>query len=858
MTQESQPNTEGQVESANSESTKAAGTSPRSQVPSSSTTLNNQGNNSGQIAVGKFIIQFNITYGGKVLKILAWSKERLRNRPRTERERFLPAPLNLVGRRKEVEGVITELQSKKILEFYGEAKIDRETLLRHLANHSELTTSFSDGVVFRDAGKYRTVSDLLQAILFIFYRVKSHTYFTNAEIRTRLGGKKALVLLDDVRLSRESILFLRDHMRGSKFVLASPKRCLEKDGDKSIPLEGMPADEALELARQEWNTGKFSAEEDPLDSDQDRLAVEKLRILLKGNPGKIREAVRKARKDDKRLEEIAEEIANAPSSEFSDPSSVLKMLNSLPKPARRILKVLAVLGITGLTLLVAQVKSDATTSVPKGNSSMDLSATEVKYHLDSLLQNGLIQSDGSRYSLDEPLKAVFKNSETLGSEWDLVPWRDKATTYFNDWMQQNQMQPDVVLKESDAVFNLLESAVDGGRWEEVVQMGRGLEGALALNGQWGAWEEVLNWELEAAKNLKDRASEAWALHQKGSRALCLGDTDIAYTCLTQALALREELDDRNGAAVTRHNLGLLLGLKRPESHLIPPILIGTVGAIFLSLWKTPDYNYQGYSVPISKPNPLPPAACIITGGSSAQITQNGNSFRGEEISYQLNGKPAKATLLGTLNTRSGWFYMETQNPTPGSCFIRLDGEKMSDGLIVGGASADEVLLDGKRSKIKTDKTSGATGTFRMTLSAQGANIWTLKIPKAGNEVNLEQLPQWMLKSGQKNPPKNLPPGNNRNPNGNTNSNPSELVKPTPQVEPLKRITELPPISSIPNQEELRFALKIATDKKDWSSAIEIVDRMIKNASPTDVKQLQEYKAELQKRLSESSSSTSRK
>jgi hypothetical protein len=69
---------------------------------------------------------------------------------------------------------------------------------------------------------------------------------------------------------------------------------------------------------------------------------------------------------------------------------------------------------------------------------------------------------------------------------------------------------------------------------------------------------VLRWILQAGQALGDQAAEAWALHQLGTRSLCLGDSGAAQTTLTQALQLRQALGDRAGAAVTQHNLDLLL------------------------------------------------------------------------------------------------------------------------------------------------------------------------------------------------------------------------------------------------------------------------------------------------------------
>ncbi|MFX1355006.1 MAG: hypothetical protein ACFFGP_13695 [Promethearchaeota archaeon] len=63
--------------------------------------------------------------------------------------------------------------------------------------------------------------------------------------------------------------------------------------------------------------------------------------------------------------------------------------------------------------------------------------------------------------------------------------------------------------------------------------------------------------------MEDQTAEGFALHQIGTRALCLEDVGTARTSLKKALQLREALGDRIGADITRHNLEILLGPPAP-------------------------------------------------------------------------------------------------------------------------------------------------------------------------------------------------------------------------------------------------------------------------------------------------------
>jgi hypothetical protein len=88
-------------------------------------------------------------------------------------------------------------------------------------------------------------------------------------------------------------------------------------------------------------------------------------------------------------------------------------------------------------------------------------------------------------------------------------------------------------------------------------LGRALDLPCAVGALWEVWAASLEQVRAAAAASGDRASEGWALHQLGTRLLCLDDPVGAKPLLTQALAIRESLGDRMGVAVTHHNLGFL-------------------------------------------------------------------------------------------------------------------------------------------------------------------------------------------------------------------------------------------------------------------------------------------------------------
>ena len=115
-----------------------------------------------------------------------------------------------------------------------------------------------------------------------------------------------------------------------------------------------------------------------------------------------------------------------------------------------------------------------------------------------------------------------------------------------------------MLQESEALLRVQQHAADARRSGEVLHLGRLLEGSLVAGARWGAWAVTLERCLAAARSIGDRSAEAWALHELGSRALCLGDAGTARALLNQAVKLREMLDDAAAVAASRRNLDFVL------------------------------------------------------------------------------------------------------------------------------------------------------------------------------------------------------------------------------------------------------------------------------------------------------------
>jgi hypothetical protein len=484
-----------------------------------------QGDISGQVAIGNNIIQIGSVHGGVVNIVAPEQQPRPRPRPSPVFLRPQPVP-ELLDREAELGGAVSALESDLPVEFSGEEGVGKTTLVRHMAYHSS-ADRFPDGVVYHFV-RHKPVPDMLQSLFDAFYESDVPLKPTDAEIRHSLENKKALILLDDVELPRAEVESLMDAVPRCTFVLASEKRRLWREGHP-VALQGLPLDDGLALVERELGR--------PL-AQEERTGAEDLCTALEGHPLRILQAVALAQEEGRSLAEMAQRM-QAP-----DASDVLITGNlaSLSESEQRVLAALA-------ALAGAPLDADHLASLA---GLVDAAPILQKLH-----SRGLVEAHSPRYSLAGGL------DEDLGQRWNLGPWRERALTHFTTWTEDHRSEPDALLEEAEAILELLRWGIDARRWAEVLRLGQAVEGALTLSGQWGGWAQVLEWVLQAAEALGNQGAEAWALHQVGTRAFCLGEADAARNFLTQALELREALGDRIGAAITRHNLDLLLGPPPP-------------------------------------------------------------------------------------------------------------------------------------------------------------------------------------------------------------------------------------------------------------------------------------------------------
>src|SRR5215212_2399056 len=478
----------------------------------------------GDVNIGNYTLRIGTLNGGVVN--VAPTQQRQVPQPRPVPVMLLPRPFSgFLDRKEEVSAAAAVLEGASPVEFHGPSGVGKTTLLHYLAHH-KFAPVFPAGVVFLSEIRHRPVEDLLLDFFDAFYD-RDPTYLTTpVQMRHALRDERALVVLDDVDLEREEVEALMDTAPASVFLSAATERRLWSGG-RTIALRGLPSEEAVALIERELGL--------PL-GEEDRTIVRRLYAALEGYPLRLLQLGALVRDEGISLAEVAERLQQHAGSVGE--ALTAQLLATRSEDEQRILAALAV---------------PMGASVGGEHLNELAGVADARPAMESLQRRKLVQAHSPRYSLTGSL------DEALREEWDLTPWNERALVHFAISAEEQRHDPDRVLEEADAILGVVQWAAQNGRWEGVLRLGRAAEGPLAVRGHWGAWAQTLERELEAARQLGDRAAEAWSLHQSGTRALCLEESATARADLTEALRLRESLGDREGAAVTRHNLNLLGG-----------------------------------------------------------------------------------------------------------------------------------------------------------------------------------------------------------------------------------------------------------------------------------------------------------
>jgi hypothetical protein len=483
--------------------------------------LNISGDVSGQIAIGDNIMQ--IQNNGGIVYVVQQKQTKFEKIKGAIRQRPRAYP-DLLDRTLETSVVRSSLRSKLSVSVFGGNGIGKTTFLTHMAYLSE-TEEFSDGVAYFYA-KNVGLDDLLQIIFDAFYTSSDAVIPTTGQLRHRLQRVEAVILLDELTLDREDAQALRNILPASLFLFGSTEQNLWGEG-QIISLGGLPEQECLDLFAREIGRDL---------SDREKADVQVICEKLGHHPLKIIRAASLVRSKSKTIVEIRSQFEEEAAAMVVDK----ELFNSMDDKQK---KVLAALGagdgaLTPLGIITSLVK---------------LPDVQLQSILDGLVSSGFVWVQDGRFAVNGEIVAA------TGKIWDLTPWRNALVEFFTEWVAQKP-EDRLIEDASNILLRVVQYAGEKNRWPEVIRIGRAVERILILHKRWQAWLDILKLILRAARALRDRHTEAWVLHQLGTRAMCMNYMDEARRYLTDALNLRRAIGDKAGIAVTQHNLGGLPGL----------------------------------------------------------------------------------------------------------------------------------------------------------------------------------------------------------------------------------------------------------------------------------------------------------
>ncbi len=491
-------------------------------MPHSNLTANIRTDTNHTLVVGQYTLKIGSSQGAIAESGITQEQPSVRELSTPELKHQPPSE-KLLDREKPINEAIAALKSGQAVEFYSSPGFGKTFLLRYLASELKANSVFSDGVINISA-HHPYVSDLLQSIWEAFYESDIPYKPTDGEIRQQIQDKHALVILDDdAQLIQDEVRQLRNTVSNCTFLIASAKQRLRKQA-YSTELSGLSIQDALVFVETKMGRS-LSMEELP--------AARSLCLILKGNPMHLQLAIAYALTEKRSLAEIVSQLPNSQASVYL----IQQIIELLPHPHRDVLEIFAVMGEVGLS-------EEEIAAITKQPNTSEI--------LENLQQRYLIKLEDFRYRISN--KTI---REILPPAWKLGTPLENAIAYFIDWTQLYYQQPQILLTKIDAIVQILEVSVRASRWQIVLHLAKAVEGLLALSKRWGLWEHVLQRGLQASQAERDKASEAWALHQLGTRALCLEENTVAFRYFTRALELRESLSDFTGLALTRQNFNLL-------------------------------------------------------------------------------------------------------------------------------------------------------------------------------------------------------------------------------------------------------------------------------------------------------------
>jgi hypothetical protein len=620
-------------------------------------------------------------------------------RPAPPPVRLLPSPFSDLLDRTGPTGVLMQAVGSKVTaELIGPTGIGKSALLRYLCGQVDVS-GFSSGIVYLEQ-RGQPVEDLLQFLFDAFYDAPPNFTPVGGRLLRYLQAVQALVVIDDAKLERADIDHLRNVAAGCSFVLAGDRAQMTES--RAITLTGLPEDSARTLLERNLRR--------PL-AEPEQEAAHEIWTRVDGNPLYLIQAAGLVEQLRTTLVELAPRLQGGAAAILGN-----DVLAACSPEEKALLVTLGALGDAP----VAQKQLVAIAGEPAAAAS-----------LISLADRGLVQSHSPSFTAVANVKAALPE-----------PAGPQALDSVLQWLAGPRDQLELV-EAAPVVQHAMALAAAAQRWPDVVRLARSVESALAASGRWGAWKQVLDNALSAARKTGDNGQTGWALHQLGSRSMGLEALGPARGMLTEALAARQSVGDHSGAAATEHNLDTLQLLeatptvvqdsppkpgKPPKLGGQPPwgaiiaiplvILVAALGGVVYALDPGIVGTLLGNTNSTPTPTPLPlPIITQVNPSVLGQGAINQLGFTGTDFENGMTldlGPGLQATNISVPSSSQLLTVVKVaQNAAPGhrtAVFTTSDGRKAvcNDCLTVTPAAFIEGIVP---------KVGGQGGTIRIVISS---------------------------------------------------------------------------------------------------------------------------------------------
>jgi hypothetical protein len=424
----------------------------------------------------------------------------------------------MLGREREAADAFATIAAGQPAGFHAGCGYGKTTLLRYITAEAAERGLAARCVYLRADGN--RVADLLQDLVTRLYVCDQPVKLTPQECGQLLGQVNAIVAIDNLHVGADQLGYLLEVLSGCGLVIGSAQPVLGRRG-RSQQLDGLPDESALALIA--GGIGRSLTTEE-------HGAARRLVAAVDGQPLHLRQCVALARAGRRTLASLTRQAAD-------DPGSLDRL--SISTLAQRQRRALAILALAAGTLLPADVV-DAIGQV-SGLAQL----------LQSLHGCGLAEQSEDRFGL--PACKAEDYRQILLDDLDLAV----AARGLSTWLTAADPTAADSQSAAEAALTMMEFAAERGDWASALRLAQAAERVLFLAGRWEAWHHALGQGLDAARASADQAAEAFFVHQQGTLALGLDRLEDAYRLLQEALTLREQIGDAEGADVTRHNLRLL-------------------------------------------------------------------------------------------------------------------------------------------------------------------------------------------------------------------------------------------------------------------------------------------------------------